>query len=212
MPLNTSLARNLLGKRRSRPRHGSPGRRESDHEPLSGWLPTLLIGFGIAVVDWTTKAMVALIVPRGEFLEVLPGTLAFWHVRNRAMILGLYGDLPLGARKAIALGAAFAAGALMLQVLACGHRLPRDQRPWAWAFVGLVLGGMLGNLGERLVHWGVTDFLSIGWNGGWLPPGNIADLALFASIPLAVIVSALELLARARRGSAPQASPEVAGD
>lgn len=58
---------------------------------------------------------------------------------------------------------------------------------------------MLGNLGERLVHFGVTDYLSIRWGAWWLPPGNVADLALFLSIPLAIPVLWMEIRERARR-------------
>lgn len=212
MPLDTSVARNLYGRRRGTQRPGlPPGRREADHEPVDGWLPTLGVGMAVALLDWFSKAMITLFLPQSAFLELLPGSLALWHVRNPAMMLGLYGDLSLGTRKLIAVGAGLCAVALMTQVIACGHRLPRQQRPVAWLFVGLVMGGMLGNLGERAVHWGVTDFISIGWAGGWLPPGNVADLALFAAVPLAVVVSWLELAARTqRRAGATEA--EAMGD
>jgi signal peptidase II len=213
MALNTSLARNLYGSRRASHRPGRPsGRREADQEPVAGWLPTLGVGLAVALLDWLSKAFINLFLPQSSFVELLPGSLAFWHVRNPAMILGLYGDLPLGTRKLIAVAAALSTIALMLQVIACGHRLPRHQRPVAWLFVGLVLGGMLGNLGERLVHWGVTDFISIGWAGSWLPPGNVADLALFAAVPLALVVTGLELLARTQRRPGSAGPAEVMGD
>lgn len=210
MTLDTSIAGNVFGKRRRRPRPGHPGRRAADGEPMRGWMPTILIGLTIAVLDWAAKGVVIALLPESGFVEVLPRSLAFWHVRNDAMILGLYGDLPLELRKAIAVAGALTGAVLMSQVLACAHRLPREQRRWSWLFVGLVLGGMLGNLGERAIHWGVTDFISIGWGEVWLPPGNIADLALFASVPMALLVSALELLARANRGRQPAPAPAAA--
>jgi lipoprotein signal peptidase len=179
---------------------------------VGGWIPTLVVGLGVATLDWVTKALVVVLLPESGFVEVVPGSLALWHLRNPAMILGLYGDLPLGIRKLIAIGAALAGFVLMSQVLACGHRFPPRHRPWAWVFVGVFLGGMLGNLGERLVHWGVTDFISVSWGGVWLPPGNFADLALFASVPLAVVVSSLELLGRTQRGSPGPSPVEVMGD
>jgi signal peptidase II len=188
------------------------GRRSADREPVAGWLPAIAVALGVAGLDWITKTLVVVLLPQSELVEVLPGSLAIWHIRNPAMILGLYGELPIEIRKLIALASGLAGVVLMAQVLACGHRLPPRQRPWAWLFVGLVMGGMLGNLGERVVHWGVTDFISLGWNGVWLPPGNFADLALFASVPLAVVVSALELLARAHRGVETPAPAEVMGD
>lgn len=213
MTLDISIARNLFGVRRRRIRPGQPGRRAADGEPVRGWVPTLAIGLLIAFTDWMTKAVVIGLLPESDFVEVVPDTLAFWHVRNPAMILGLYGDLSLETRKLIAVAGALTGAVLMTQVIACAHRLPREHRPWSWLFVGLVLGGMLGNLGERAVHWGVTDFISIGWGGVWLPPGNIADLALFASVPLALVVSVLELLARANRGRPPvPAAAEAMGD
>lgn len=163
-------------------------------------------GLCVALLDWASKAAVAASVSLGSLVEVLPGSVAFWHVRNEAMMLGLYGDHPLGVRKAIAAGAAIAAVGLIAQVMASGHRLPERQRPWAWTFVGLMLGGMLGNLGERLLHWWVTDFLSFRWGGEWSPPGNVADLALLAAVPLAVVVCVLEVMCRMRRRTAPVAA------
>jgi lipoprotein signal peptidase len=71
---------------------------------------------------------------------------------------------------------------------------------------------MLGNLGERVVHWGVTDYLSIGWGDLWLPPGNIADLSIFLSLPVAILVVLYELQARAQREVADRRARAVAGD
>lgn len=166
---------------------------------MRGWYPALLLGLCIAAADWTTKALVAYFVPLGEIRLFVGEWVALWHVRNEAMILGLWGDLPLSGRQAIASVAAVVAAVFLVQILGRGHRLRRHERPWAWAFVGLVLGGMLGNLGERALHWGVTDFLSFRWGEIWLPPGNLADVALFLSIPMAIPVVVFETMGRMRR-------------
>jgi lipoprotein signal peptidase len=192
------LLRRLHGERRAT-RTG--GRRFSDGEPLHGWRTVLAVALSVALLDWTTKALIAATVPLGSFVEVWEGRVAFWHVRNHAMILGLWGDLPLPARKVIAVVAGSVALLLLFQVVGRGHRLPPGKREWAWVFVGLAFGGMLGNLGERAVHWGVTDYLSLHYAGLWLPPGNVADVALFLSIPLSVPVMFFELQARALRGT-----------
>jgi lipoprotein signal peptidase len=192
------LQKRLQGDRRAG-RGG--GRRKSDREPNRGWLPALVIACCIAALDWGTKWLVTLTVPLGDLVEVLGGRVALWHVRNDAMILGLYSSLPLESRKVIAVLAGLLGVVLLFEVVSRGHRLPARRQPWVWLFVGLALGGMLGNLGERAVHWGVTDFLSFRWGGLWLPPGNIADLALFLSIPVAAVVTHFELVARAGRAS-----------
>jgi lipoprotein signal peptidase len=202
-PSNSRLNRvfrRLLGQRRSivDPER-APGRRATDYEPLYGWRPALMIALGIALFDWLTKFLIARSMEIGDFREVIAGRVAFWHVRNPAMILGLWENLPLGSRKLLAITAAVLGMLVLLQIVGRAHRLPSHHRRWAWLFVGMVTGGMLGNLGERLIHWGVTDYLSLRWGDFWLPPGNVADLALFLSIPLAVPVIVFELMGRARR-------------
>lgn len=203
--------RRMMGFRRRAARGDeSPGRRASDREPVRGWRPALAVAALIALMDWGTKAAVAASMELESFREVIPGRLAFWHVRNEAMILGLYGNLPLGARKGIALVAAVVAALVILQIIGRGHRLPGAQRTYASLFVGVALGGMMGNLGERVIHWGVTDFISLHWAPYWLPPGNVADIALFLSIPMAVPVIVFELMGRARRAPAPLRAPASA--
>lgn len=78
--------------------------------------------------------------------------------------------------------------------------------PWALA-LGLVLGGALGNLGDRLfrapgVFQGhVVDMISLfGPNGQYFAVFNIADSCLSIGVVLAVL---LELLGRQRDGSRP---------
>jgi signal peptidase II len=180
---------------------------------MRGWIPTVCIALGVALVDWTVKFLIARSIPLDDLREVIPGRVAFWHVRNPAMVLGLWDNFPLGTRKVIAVVAAVLGSIVLLQILGRGHRFPRQHRAWAWVFIGLVLGGMLGNLGERVVHWGVTDYLSFRWGDYWLPPGNIADIALFVSMPLSIPVIVFELMGRAKRGKVPVAEPlGAAGD
>lgn len=207
-PVRRSFYR-LLGERRAERRGG---RRRADLEPRRGWIPALWIGALVALTDWSTKALVAATVPLEDFVPFIGDRVALWHVRNEAMMLGLWGNFSLEVRQGIAVCAAVVATVFLVQILGRGHRLERHERPWAWLFVGLVMGGMLGNLGERAVHWWVTDYLSIRWGDIWLPPGNVADLALFLSIPLSVPVILFETLGRMRRRPIVASAPAVAGD
>lgn len=191
------LERRLRLERRSTVR--GAGRRRTDVEPNRGWKPALIIALSIALMDWLVKWWVAQRVPLGSIEVVWEHRLALWHVRNPAMILGLYGSLPIEARMIIATVSGVTGAILLFEVVSRGHRLEPSKRKWAWLFVGLASGGMLGNLGERVIHWGVTDYLSIGWGDLWLPPGNIADLAIFSSVPVALVVIYYELQGRRQR-------------
>jgi len=198
-PIRKAVRRAMGDRRAIHHPDRSPGRRSADHEPMRGWIPAAIIGLFVAMADWGTKFLIARNIPLEELREVIPGRLAFWHVRNPAMVLGLWENFPLGTRKAIAIVAGVLGSVVLLQILGRGHRFARRHRAWAWTFVGLVMGGMLGNLGERVVHWGVTDFISFRWGQYWLPPGNLADIALLLSMPLSVAVIVFELMARGRR-------------
>lgn len=183
-------------------RSGRPyGRRSTDGEPHVGWAPTLAVILGVAAIDWITKLTIARTIPVGELVEVWEGRFALWHVQNPEMVLGLWGNVPLESRQVIAVTAGVMAFLLLFEIVGRGHRLPPHRRPWVWAFVGTAFGGMLGNLGERGLHWTVTDFLSFGWGAVWLPPGNVADLALLTSMVLAIPVICFELEARRLRGT-----------
>lgn len=199
-------------KRKQRQLSTNPefGRRRTDHEPHRGWRPALLIAVAIGLADWATKAYVASRVPLGDMEILIADRVALWHVRNPAMVLGLFGDLPLTNRIIIAVLLAIGGVVLLFEVLSRSMRLLPKRRPWAWLFVGLLSGGMLGNLGERALHWWVTDFLSFRWGSLWLPPGNVADLSIIASIPISFLVIGFEIEARAQRGSGEPPRPGTA--
>lgn len=204
------LERRLRGERRRTDR--GDGRRRTDYEANRGWKPAVVIALGIALADWAVKWLVIQRVPLDTLEVVVEHRLALWHVRNDAMILGLYGSLPLEARIAIATVSGLLGAILLFEVVSRGHRLAPERRKWAWLFVGLASGGMLGNLGERVVHWGVTDYLSFGWGDLWLPPGNIADLSIFLSLPVAMLVVLFELQARAQRDAVERRTRAMPGD
>ena len=84
-------------------------------------------------------------------------------------------------------------------------------KPWAVA-LGLVLGGTLGNLGDRLfrapgvLRGHVVDMISVfGPDARYFPVFNVADMCLTVGVVLAVV---LELTGRARDGSRGRQSSE----
>lgn len=194
------LLRNLQGERRA---HRPGGRRSADRERNRAWRPALILTLVITLLDWTVKAIIIAAIPLGTLTEVWEGRVALWHVKNPAMMLGLWGGAPLLTRQFLAGTSAILAALVLLQLVARSQRLPARARTTAWIFVGLTFGGMIGNIVERLIYGSVTDYLSFRWGELWLPPGNVADLALFLSIPLTLPVIASELKARARRGRVP---------
>jgi len=124
----------------------------------------LLAAALVVGLDQLTKALVVGSVEVGERREVLP-FLDLVHVENDGVAFGFLGDSSQG----IVLAVTFAALALVVGWFAFN----RD-RPLAWLAVGLLAGGALGNLIDRLARNGVVDFIDF---PAW-PSFNVADIAI----------------------------------
>jgi signal peptidase II len=64
----------------------------------------------------------------------------------------------------------------------------RDRRPGMAASVGLIAGGALGNVVDRLRHGAVTDFLDFHVAGYHWPAFNLADTAIFVGVAFLLLV------------------------
>lgn len=58
--------------------------------------------------------------------------------------------------------------------------------------LGLVIGGMFGNLIDRIIHAGVIDYLSFNFFGYGFPIFNIADIGITVGVTLMLIDMLLE--------------------
>jgi len=70
------------------------------------------------------------------------------------------------------------------------YRMPRDQRLLALS-LGLILGGAIGNLWDRLAMGYVVDFISVHYDGRYFPAFNIADSAISVGAVLMLLESFL---------------------
>jgi signal peptidase II len=130
----------------------------------------------VVILDQTAKAVIEANLVPGEKVDVLgPLTLTLAH--NDGVAFGL------------ASGGGFVLVALTLAALVfVGILFARNPtRPGMWLAIGLLTGGALGNLIDRVRAGEVTDYIDVlSW-----PPFNLADVA----ITLGVFVLALSYLA-----------------
>ncbi len=70
------------------------------------------------------------------------------------------------------------------------YRMPRNQVMLALS-LGLILGGAIGNLWDRLALGYVVDFISVHYAGRYFPAFNIADSAITAGAGLMLLESFL---------------------
>jgi signal peptidase II len=136
----------------------------------------------VAALDQGVKALVEHNLAPGEDVEVL-GPLSLTLSHNRGVAFGLADG---GGAGLILLAAAALAFVAVL--------FARDPvRPGMWVAVGLVAGGALGNLIDRLRVGEVTDYVDLPL---W-PPFNLADAAIVAGV---VLLAAVYLQAGEERG------------
>jgi len=99
-------------------------------------------------------------------------------------------ELTLSHNQGVAFGLAGGAGAgLVLVTLAAlaviAYLFARNPtRPGMWVAVGLLAGGAVGNLVDRVRADAVTDFVAV---GSW-PPFNLADVAITIGVVLLVLI------------------------
>ena len=131
-------------------------------------------------------------IEMGERNEVLP-FLDLVHVENDGVAFGFLGDSSQGVVLAVTIAA--------LALVVGWFAFNRD-RPFAWLAVGLLAGGAIGNLIDRLARDGVVDFIDF---PAW-PSFNVADIA----ITLGAVTLALIALAGPEAGTEADEAPERA--
>src|SRR3954463_1843154 len=146
---------------------GTPGRR-----PRTRLL--LLLALGVLALDLVTKLLVVATIERGADIRLLGGALYLTHTRNT------------GAAFSFAEGFTVVFTLVAVAVAVVIVRTARRLFSTGWAVaLGLVLGGAVGNLVDRVfrepgfLRGGVVDFVSVfGPDGNVWPVFNVADSAI----------------------------------
>jgi signal peptidase II len=139
----------------------------------AAWARALGVAAAVVAADQLSKAWVNHSIARGEIRNVFLG-IDFVNVRNRGVAFGLLS----GGRGIVLLLTAAALVALL------GYFATHRARPLLWLPTGLLVGGALGNLTDRLRGESVTDFIDLPL---W-PPFNLADASITVGVLLLLFV------------------------
>lgn len=140
----------------------------------SPWIRAGLVALFVIALDQLTKHLVRASIVPGEERDVLPG-LQLVDTRNHGVAFGfLPGDH---------LAVTIVVGLALLALLAYFAR--HASRPLIWLPTGMLLGGALGNILDRLREGSVTDFVKfpLGW-----PPFNLADVSITLGVLILLLV------------------------
>ncbi len=148
-----------------------------DDRPSAGpahWVVLLGVAGAVLLADQIAKATVRARLPYGDTTR-LGGVLELHHTRNA----GLLGGTLQGA--AVPVGILTVAGLAVALVYYARHPALSKTRRVA---CGLLLGGAVGNLVDRLRLGYVTDFIARNERNAF----NLADLAIYAGLGLMLLL------------------------
>lgn len=140
------------------------------------WLPFLLAAM-IAGADRVTKAAVEARVQPWEMVPVIPDFFQIVFLRNTGIAFGFLQSSNGETSILLTLFTLAVLGFLASMLWQAGK--PGVGEHWTLLYgLACVLGGAAGNLYDRLVFRGVTDFLDFYWGRHHFPAFNVADAAI----------------------------------
>jgi signal peptidase II len=133
------------------------------------WTRPALVALLVIVLDQITKAQILQMLGpvEGASRPLLGTWLSFTFVKNTGVAFGLFRGIPYFftiTSVLISLGA----------IYFYRFHLPND-RPWVQFSLGLIVGGAIGNIIDRLRYSYVIDFVHVSWFPGIF---NLADSAI----------------------------------
>ena len=147
------------------------------------WL--LALALGVLALDQFTKLWIAASLPFNTYgepghIEVVPGFFNLVHVGNTGAAWSVLTDQTglLSLLALVALGAIFW----------FRRHLGLERRPVQIAF-GLLCGGIVGNLVDRVAYGHVVDFLDFHFGDYIYPTFNVADSGIVSGVALYAILT-----------------------
>jgi len=140
---------------------------------------TFLVAAGLVLLDQSAKTIVERSYALGESTRVMGDFFRLTHVQNPGGAFGLF----RGAGDAFTALSVFA----VVLLLAAVWRYPAVGA--GRVAYGLVLGGALGNLIDRIRLERVVDFLDFGFGDLRWPVFNVADIAVVVGVGLFLLLS-----------------------
>jgi signal peptidase II len=137
------------------------------------WVRAAALAAAVVVLDQATKQLASSALESGEQVSLLFG-FELADVRNTGIAFGLLAD-GQGLVIAVTLGAL---------ALVVGWFALDPARPGMWVAIGLLVGGAIGNLADRVREDEVIDF----FDPPLWPAFNLADVAIVAGIATLLLI------------------------
>jgi len=128
----------------------------------------------VAAADRASKFAIERLTPEGFIQPLLPGFANLVHSRNTGIAFGLLSESASHWVSLLLIASSAIVVILLAWMLAAGRAGDQSAQPG----LALIAGGAAGNLIDRLLHGGVTDFLELHAGTFSWPAFNVADSAI----------------------------------
>lgn len=132
-------------------------------------------GSGVLVLDQASKVLASEHLPEAPII-LISGFFDLTLVHNRGAAFGLFSGLPDGLRELFLISIAVLVGVIFVNILR------RSSNLLECLSLGMILGGAVGNLLDRLRFGWVVDFIHLHWHDLSFPVFNIADSAISVGV------------------------------
>jgi signal peptidase II len=150
------------------------------------WPAFLGLAASIVLVDQLTKAWLTSFLAPGESVDVIGDLVRLVHGQNNGGLFGLFSGQALP----------FAIVSLVVVALIVAYHARSGRNPYLSVTLGLLLGGALGNLVDRVRLGYVVDFVDAGLGDLRWYTFNVADAAISVAILLLLAASLWPSVAR----------------
>ena len=141
----------------------------------------MLIVAALAIFfDQLTKAIIRRTIAIGDTIEVIGGFFEVIHIGNTGAAFGMF-----RGKNSIFIIVSFVAIGF---IFAYYRQFKADT--WMKISLGMLLGGALGNLVDRVIFQYVTDFIHVRWwflHLRWWPAFNIADATVCIGVAMLIV-------------------------
>ncbi len=138
-------------------------------------LLSIVLAIVAVAVDQLTKWLVSTRMALYSEIEIIPGFFSLQFVYNTGAAFGM---LRNGRWFFVAVAALAVAGILYYL------RQPDSRHPVMRTALGLIMGGAVGNMIDRIATGRVVDFLLFYWRDYYFPNFNVADICVTVGVGL----------------------------
>jgi signal peptidase II len=145
--------------------------------------PLGLLAAAVLAADQATKYAVGRLMAPGDSRVLIPGLLNFVHASNPGVAFGMLADSEMPWRAPMLIVFSIGVIGLIVWLLATG-------RAGGWAGqagMTLILGGAAGNVLDRILRRGVTDFIDFHVGAYHWYTFNLADSAIVLGAALVIL-------------------------